>query len=93
MTKVIKKPQQQQSTPEKLIDDIRNICLKNPQSDLAVWIKNMIDGASVPMQMDRDLIRRLTNPVCNVHDVAFSMPHAMLETDYEKINNQILIEQ
>lgn len=76
-----------------LLNEIRNICLDNPQIDIAVHIKNKIDSASIPIQMDKDLLRRLTNPSCNPKDIAFDMPLSLLKKDYEKINNQILIEQ
>lgn len=81
------------SSEEVLIQDIKNICLENPQSDVAVHIKNKIDAASIPIHMDKTLMRRLTQPVCNPHDIAFKMPLSMLNKDYKKINNQILIEQ
>lgn len=76
-----------------LLNEIKNICLENPQSHVAVHIKNKIDQAAIPIQMDKDLLRRLTDPSCNPHDIAFEMPLSLLSKNYEKINNQILIEQ
>lgn len=80
---------------ENLLSSIKNLCLEHPENDLAVWIKNLIDQNSIPAQMDRDLIRRLTDPACNPLDFRFDLPIDFMKTDYEKLklNNQILIEQ
>jgi len=77
---------------ENLLNRIKNLCLEHPENDLAVWIKNLIDRNSVAVQMDRDLMRRLTQPACNPKDFRFDLPINFTESDYEKLNNQILIE-
>jgi len=77
---------------ENLLGQIKSLCLENPQNELAVWIKNKIDRATIPMQMDKDLLRRLTDPACNPLDFRFDLPINLGESLFEKPDNRTLIE-
>lgn len=82
MAKVSKKPQTNTSASEKLLTDIQEVCRMNPHSNVAATIGRMIDDRSIPMQMDKDMMRRLTDPVCNPLDVNFDLPLSAMNKQF-----------
>ena len=78
MTKVVKnlKPT---TDADFLIHEIKKVCIANPQNEIAAQIKYMIDATDIPKQMDKDLLRRLSDPACNPLDENFNMPHSLLQ--------------
>lgn len=82
MANVIKNSFASSPSDEELIQTIRTICESNPQSMLAGYIKQVIDKSEIPRQMDRDLMRRLTDPACNPRDINFQMPLELLQKNY-----------
>ena len=89
MTNVLKIPAPESPIYVNLLEQIKTICFENPHTNVAVWIKNLIDDHSIPIQMDRDLIRRLTSQSCNPNDIRFNMPLALMEQDFEIPANTI----
>lgn len=82
MANVKKNLNQIQSTEEILLDEIKAICVGNPNNEIANLIKSKIEAASIPIQMDKDLMRRLTDPSCNPLDVNFNFPLSALIKNY-----------
>jgi len=83
MAKLVNFTNSTPSTEEKLIADIKAICVGNPHSQLAQLIAKRIDSSIIPMQMDKDLMRRLTDPVCNPLDLNFQLPLSALAKQYD----------
>jgi hypothetical protein len=84
----LQKKSNYQTAESKLLSEIKTLCEGIPENGLSTIIIKKINKSQISIQMEKDITRRLSNPVCNVHDMNFQMPIKAMERSFS-FNNQI----